>query len=104
MSARWDSFQDRNSTATPLMLSTSTIVPSKAAVDEMQQHIELRQGEWSAELHAAYRRGLAAADARIAECERAQQSAADDAARVADTLDAYRIKLLFLKQFGELHE
>jgi hypothetical protein len=104
MSARWETFQDRNSAVAPVVLSTSTVLPSKAAVEEMQRRIEMRQSAWSAELRAAYSRGLAAADARIVECERAAQGRIDDATRVADTLDAYRAKLLFLEQFGDLHE
>jgi hypothetical protein len=104
MSARWETFQDRNSSVTPVVLSTSTMLPSKAAVEEMQSRVELRRAAWSAELRAAYSRGLDAADARIVECERAAQNRIDDAARVADTLDAYRAKLLFLEQFGALHE
>jgi hypothetical protein len=104
MSARWETFQDRNSSVAPVMLSTSSVLPSKAAAEELQRRVELRLPNWSSELRAAYTRGLATADARIVACEKAQQSAINDAERVAATLDAYRVKLLFLEQFGELHE
>jgi hypothetical protein len=104
MAAQWDGFQDSQTMAAPVMLSTRTALPSKAAVEEMQRRVEGRQTQWSEELRAAYQRGLAAADARIAECERAGAGSTNEAVGVTETLDAYRVKLLFLEQFDKLHD
>jgi hypothetical protein len=104
MSASWGAFQGKKGSVAPVMLSTSAPLPSKAAVEEMQRAIELKQASWSDELRAAYGRGLAAADQRISECERAEQAAPGDASHADATLAAYREKLRFLEQFGDLHE
>jgi anti-sigma factor RsiW len=74
----------------------------RASVAEMQGGVERQQAQWSPELRSAFSRGLAAADATIAERERSLQAAPADGASRERLLAAYRDKLLFLDEFTHI--
>lgn len=89
--------------AVPLahVASNDEIARLRGLVDEMTATIASSQSNWSAELKSTYLKSVAAADARIAEVERAHAVAPSDASREV-VLAAYREKLRLLDEFARL--
>lgn len=89
--------------ATPLAHVTPVdeVARLRGLVDDMARSVAESQGSWSSELKSTYLKALAAADARIAESERALAATPTEAARES-TLDAYREKLRLLDEFARL--
>lgn len=73
---------------------------SKETADELQSTVEQHRTAWSDEKRGAYDRGLAAVDARIDACERAEQDDPDDQDRINRTVAAYKNKVVFLQKFN----